>query len=188
MESIEKHIVDLIVRGDNKFVALLYDNYADSLYGIVLRILGDERTAKDVMQDSFTKVWKNAGTYDPEKAKLFTWLLTIFRNTAIDRLRAIRKKADRKIQTTDLYVYDNRQTVFNIDSLDIKKHLSGLDTKYVEVIEALFFRGLTQKEASESLQIPLGTVKTRLKIGLRMLRNIYDEKTMYLMFLYLMTS
>jgi len=175
MNAIEKNIVQLIQAGDNKFVELLYDHYSASLYGMVLRIVKDDMVAEDVMQDSFIKIWKKSADFKPEKSRLFTWLLTICRNTAIDRLRSSKKKKENEIQSDDSLVYNIGEEKINPEVLDIHKHLSKIDKKYIDVINALFFQGMTQQEISEKLNVPLGTVKTRLKIGLRELRKFYIE-------------
>jgi len=169
---------------DKEFISLLLNHYGDSLYGIVLRMMKDESLAKDVMQDSFVKIWKKGDTYDPRKAKLFTWLLRICRNTALDKIRSLKSRGAHEIQTGDSYVYDSRSTSYKPELMDLKHHLSTLELKYVEVIEALFYKGMTQKEASESLNLPIGTVKTRLKIGLRELRIVFSE-TQLIIYLFL---
>ena len=176
MSNIEQQIIDLMKKRDKRFISLLYDHYTDSLYGIVLRMLNDEALAQDVIQDSFVKIWKNADSYDPDRAKLFTWILRICRNTALDKMRSLKSRGKHEIQTEDSNVYDNRTSNYNPDVMDLKKHLSSLEDKYVEVINALFYKGMTQKEASEALNLPLGTIKTRLKIGLRELRKVFSEK------------
>ena len=87
MKSIEHIIIALLRKKDNASIPLIIEHYGDTLYGIACRMMGDAEQAEDVMQDSFIKIWKNATDYDPKKAKLFTWLLAIVRNTAIDKIR-----------------------------------------------------------------------------------------------------
>lgn len=173
MYDVERNIISLMEKGNKRFIELLYDNYADNLFGVVLRIVGEPGLAEDVIQESFIKIWKNHSSYDQNKSRIFTWILSICRNTAIDKLRKVNKVSGQEIQVADSVVYDNRTSEYNPDVMDIRKHLDKLDEKYVSVINALFFQGLTQQEASEKLEIPLGTVKTRLKIGLRELKKIY---------------
>jgi len=132
-------------------------------------MLGDEALSKDALQECLIKVWKNAGSFDHKKARLFTWLLRIARNTAIDKLRVEGRRSEVMIQNQDSNVNKVEQGL-NIDHIDIHKHIHELDVKYSKVIYALFFRGLTQEEASKSLEIPVGTVKSRLRIGLRELK------------------
>lgn len=173
---LEKEIVNLLGNGDQKAMSLLYNNYADSLYGVILKIITDEDLAQDVLQETFIKVWKKAKTYDSNKARLFTWLYRIAYNTAIDKVRSKTKKDKKEVQIENSNVYKLTSKGLNQDVLDIKTHLKTIDEKYQTVINALFFEGMTQQEASEELNIPLGTIKSRLKIGLRELKKIYDPE------------
>jgi RNA polymerase sigma factor (sigma-70 family) len=174
ISSIEKEIVNLLERGDKKAITLLYENYADSLFGVIKKIIADDDTAQDVLQESFVKIWRYSKKYDSTKAKLFTWLYRIAYNTAIDKVRSLKNKGDNEVQIETSNVYKISSNELNQDVLDIKKHLGSLDEKYQIVINALFFEGMTQQEASEELDIPLGTIKSRLKIGLRELKRIYN--------------
>lgn len=172
--AIEKEIVDLLQNGDKKAINLLYEYYADSLYGVIQKIISDEDTAQDVLQETFVKIWRYAKKYDSSKAKLFTWLYRIAYNTAIDKVRSQKNKSGNEVQLETSAVYKITSNELNQDVMDIKKHLSSLDEKYQIVINALFFEGMTQQEASDELDIPLGTIKSRLKIGLRELKKIYN--------------
>lgn len=174
ISTIEKEIVSLLGRGDKKAIHLLYENYADALYGVIKKIISDDDTAQDVLQESFVKIWRYSKKYDATKAKLFTWLYRIAYNTAIDKVRSLKTKIDNEIQIETSSVYKITSNELNQDVLDIKKHLDSLDEKYQIVLHALFFEGMTQQEASEELDIPLGTIKSRLKIGLRELKKIYS--------------
>ena len=171
--AIEKEIVSLLQNGDKKAITLLYEYYADSLYGVIQKIISDEDTAQDVLQETFVKIWRYAKKYDSSKAKLFTWLYRIAYNTAIDKVRSQKNKSGNEVQLETSNVYKITSNELNQDVMDIKKHLNSLDEKYQIVINALFFEGMTQQEASDELDIPLGTIKSRLKIGLRELKKIY---------------
>ena len=172
--AIEKEIVSLLQNGDKKAITLLYEYYADSLYGVIQKIISDEDTAQDVLQETFVKIWRYAKKYDSSKAKLFTWLYRIAYNTAIDKVRSQKNKSGNEVQLETSNVYKITSNELNQDVMDIKKHLNSLDEKYQIVINALFFEGMTQQEASDELDIPLGTIKSRLKIGLRELKKIYN--------------
>ena len=177
---LEKHIVELLREGNEKAISLLYEHYGDTLYGVALKVVQNEAMAQDVMQESFVKIWKKAHTYDASKAKLFTWLFRITRNTAIDKLRSVSTKSDKEIQIDVSDVYTIGVEGVRPEFLDMEKQLEKIEPKYREVLEALFFDGMTQQEASEELDIPLGTIKSRLKIGLRELRKIYGPAVMIL--------
>ena len=174
-DRFEQEVCALMRSGDQRFVELLYDRYGEALYGLALRIVRDEALASDVVQDSFVKVWKNHASFDSSRSRVFTWMYSLVRNTAIDKLRSVQKRANREIQTDDQIVSPTTDQVIRPDSIDIPLHVSSLDEKHQEVINALFFRGLTQQEASDELGLPLGTVKTRLRIALRELRKIYVD-------------
>ena len=172
--AIESQIVNLLNQGDKKAINLLYENYANSLYGVILKITNDEELAQDALQETFVKVWKNSKKYDSSKAKLFTWLYRIARNTAIDKLRSYNNRFEKEVQIDKSNVYILPTSNLNQDVIDLKEHVAKLDEKYQIVINALFFEGMTQQEASEELDIPLGTIKSRLKIGLRELKKVYN--------------
>ncbi|MEL4307884.1 RNA polymerase sigma factor [Joostella sp. CR20] len=181
-QLLEKNIISLLQQKDEKGMSLLYEYYGDTLFGAALKITKDEDLAKDVLQISLMKIWKKIDTYDAKKSKLFTWMFRITRNTAIDKIRSANLKRDQEIQIEVSDVYNLGVDSVNPEHLDIKKHLGSLDEKYQIVMEALFFQGMTQQEASEALDIPLGTVKSRLKIGLRELRRIYDPAMLSILF------
>ncbi|PQJ15606.1 RNA polymerase sigma factor [Aureicoccus marinus] len=172
---LENHIIQLLHERDEKAISLLYEHYGDTLFGVANKVVRDEELAQDILQESFVKIWKNSETYDPSKAKLFTWLFRITRNTAIDKLRSAQNKSDKEIQIDFSDVYTIGVQGIRPDEMDMEENLAKIDPKYREVLEALFFIGLTQQEASEKLDIPLGTIKSRLKIGLRELRKIYGD-------------
>lgn len=173
-QLLEKNIITFLKERNEKGMSLLYDHYGDALFGTALKITRDEDLAKDVLQLSLMKIWEKIETYDPAKSKLFTWMYRITRNTAIDRIRSVNLKADQEIQMEVSDVYNLGVQSVNPDLLDVRKHLNNLDEKYLVVLQALFFEGMTQQEASEELGIPLGTIKSRLKIGLRELKKVYD--------------
>lgn len=184
---IERHIVSLLAEKDDKAISLLYENYGDTLFGVAYKVVKDEDLAQDILQESFIKIWKKADTYDASKAKLFTWLFRIVRNTAIDKLRSVTNKSDKEIQIDVSDVYNVGVKGINPEHLDIQENLDKIEDKYRIVLEALFFEGMTQQEASDELEIPLGTIKSRLKIGLRELGKIYGTTMSLLLILNLLS-
>ena len=177
---LEKHIIELLHEGNDKAISLLYEHYGDTLYGVAYKVVRDEELAQDVLQESFVKIWNKSHTYDPSKAKLFTWLFRITRNTAIDKIRSLSNKTEREIQMDVSDVYNVGEENIRPELIDMKKQLEKIDPKYQIVLEALFFEGMTQQEASDELGIPLGTIKSRLKIGLRELKKIYGAASLLL--------
>ena len=172
---LENHIVELLRERNEKAISLLYDHYGDTLFGVAYKVVKDEDLAQDILQESFVKIWKKSDTYDPTKAKLFTWLFRITRNTAIDKLRSANTKTEKEIQMDVSDVYNLGIESIKPEFLDVRENLEKIEEKYQIVLDALFFQGMTQQEASDELDIPLGTIKSRLKIGLRELKKIYGS-------------
>jgi len=183
---LEKHIVELLEERNDKAISLLYEHYGDTLYGVAKKVVRDEELAQDVLQESFVKIWKKSDSYDASKAKLFTWLFRITRNTAIDKLRSVNTKTDREIQMDVSDVYNLGVDSIKPEFMDVRENLDKIESKYQIVLEALFFEGMTQQEASDELNIPLGTIKSRLKIGLRELKKIYGTSMLLALVLNLM--
>ncbi|MEL6865472.1 MAG: sigma-70 family RNA polymerase sigma factor [Bacteroidota bacterium] len=173
----EQHIIHLLKTQDKRGVSILYDRYIDALYGVALRIVRSEDVAEDVVQDAFVKVWKHAMNYDASKGSLFTWLLNITRNTAIDRIRSAHYRHQAKIQNVDAIVHNHKKWSVSMkeEHVGLRKIVGQLDEKYREVIDLVYFRGFTQQEVQEHLKIPLGTVKSRIRIALRELRKTFDH-------------
>ncbi|AGC75624.1 RNA polymerase sigma-70 factor (ECF subfamily) [Nonlabens dokdonensis] len=172
MTFIEKHIIELLQEKDERAISLIYDQYAAPLYGVILKITRNEAMASDVLQETLIKVWHKSHVYDPEKAKLFTWLFQIARNTALDALRKSKRKSDKEIQIQNRDVYPNEDGIDKEDRDLINAQINRLDKKYREVLETIFFKGMTHMEAADYLNLPLGTLKTRLRNALKELRTI----------------
>jgi len=178
----DSYITQLLQTGDKKAIAYIYDKWADPLYGVIYNICKDEAIAKDVLQDTFVKVWEKSDTYDAKKSKLFTWIYQIARNKAIDAYRKIKKNRIENIQKADIIV-SNVRSDQKLYHSELNKHITKLDPKYQEVLQSLFFEGMTHMEMSEKTGIALGTIKTRLRIALRELREIYNEPSIVILIL-----
>lgn len=178
MDAQEEHIIRLLWQQDKEAINLLYEKYAPGLYGVAVKILRCEDLARDVLQDTFVKVWKNGCRYDPEKGSLFTWLLNITRRTAIDRLRS--KKQRSVITGEGLEAISGKDESgyvdFNPNHIGLKSVVNGLDEKYRILIDLVYFQGYTHSEVEKCLDIPLGTVKTRVRTALQQLKRIFTEK------------
>lgn len=164
--------------GDDKVISELYDKYAPALYGVILKIVGSEAVAQDVLQDTFVKIWRNGRAYDPGKGTLFTWMLNIARNTAIDMTRsaAFQRRSTQQSLESGLFNSSQHGTMqHNPDHIGVKRIVGGLEKKYQVIIELIYFKGFTQREVQEYLNLPLGTVKSRARIALRELRRIFEE-------------
>ena len=174
----EKELIAQLIAQDKLALEYLYDHYSQALYGVILRIVGSENIAQEILQDVMLKVWNNIGSYDPNKGRLFTWLLNLARNQAIDKLRS--KEIQRQLKTDQLgntvYILNQMKSEYPIkeESIGIKELLEKLVPEQRTVVELAYFRGYTQSEISKEFNIPLGTVKTRLRYALIALRKILN--------------
>lgn len=159
----------------------MYDNYANALFGVINRILVDDQTSEDVLQKTMIKIWKNVETYDPVKASFYTWMSVIARNTALDQKRLKNFQSREKTISTDEIVYKPVVSTPEGTELDATRLLSTLDDNYRVVLEYAYLKGYTQQEISDTLEIPLGTVKTRLRAAINLLREeLKNEKKYFL--------
>jgi len=171
--ALENEIITLLQRKDERAIALLFENYSNALYGIISNTIRDQEVAQEVLQDVFLKVWKNADKYDVQKGRLYTWLAQITRMATIDTFRS--GKYQRGLQSTELdaIVSNDRKHSEEIHIADagLMKIINAMDPKYRDIIEAVYFKGYSQSEAAKQLDIPLGTVKTRVRSAIVELRK-----------------
>ncbi|MCS6795797.1 MAG: sigma-70 family RNA polymerase sigma factor [Raineya sp.] len=173
---LESELIEQLKAKNEKALEYLYDHYASCMYGVAMRILGDEALAQDTLQEAFVKIWQNVEQYDFTKGKLFTWVLNILRNTAIDKLRA----KEQKYRTEDLSNLKRKadnDTLKQAETIGITDLTRKLKPEHRVIIEMMYFEGYSQSEIAEKLGIPLGTVKTRAKNALDFLRNLLKEDT-----------
>ncbi len=157
---------------NNQAFEYLYDHYSGSLYGIILQIVQNSTFANDVMQEVFVNIWRKIETYDPAKGRLFTWMLNISRNASIDLLRSRNYQNSQKNQELTDSVYGSDQvTQTSTDSIGLTKFLVKLRPDHRVLIELAYFKGYTHEEIAKIQDIPLGTVKTRIRNALLQLRE-----------------
>ncbi len=172
----EATLVEALKRKDNLAFEHLYTNYKASLFTIVKQIINNEDTAADVLQEAFVTAWKNIDKYDPGKGRLFTWLFNVTRNCAINTTRSKGFKTQQKNDSVEDYVnyIDSRDnTTLNINQIGLRKQIHQLREDYKNVLELSYFNGYTHEEIAKILDIPVGTVKTRLRNALIELRKLF---------------
>ena len=174
--DIETQVVTLLKQGDKKAVSIAYQNYADALFGIIVRIVKSKEIAEEVLQDTFVKIWGNASKFDESKGRLFTWFANIARNSAIDMVRSAKYRNLQKTDSLDNPVYTNVDPNTNMEIKDagLEKVINSMDEKYRLIIDKLYFEGYSHSELSKELGIPLGTVKSRLRLAIKELRQKLD--------------
>ncbi|SEN06596.1 RNA polymerase sigma-70 factor, ECF subfamily [Mucilaginibacter gossypiicola] len=154
----------------------LYDMYYGALFGTIARIVPDQYQSEDVLQECFLRIWNQIDQYDSSKGRLFTWMVNIARNMAIDRLRSKGYRNDRKTGGLEgcEHIAQSHEGIFDrLDSRLIRKGMVILQQKELNIVDLIYYQGYTHTEVAEALQIPLGTVKTRLRTALQRLRVYY---------------
>lgn len=170
----QEELLPLVLKKDDKAFTILYDMYSKNLYGVIYNLIKDKEEAEDVLQEVFVKIWKNIESYNETKGRFFTWILNIARNTTIDKLRSKGFNNSQKNLSSDNFVHlldDSNKLTNKIDTIGIQEFVKKLKPKCIQIIDLLFFKGYTQQEASDELEIPLGTVKTQNRNCINDLRN-----------------
>jgi RNA polymerase sigma factor (sigma-70 family) len=158
-------------------VEALYDMYSASLFGVISRIVIDTATAEDVLQDTFVKIWNSFSSYSAEKGRLFTWMVNIARNLSIDKIRSKDFKNQNKNQELEnnvTFIDEQRNTVYKPELLGIKDLVETLKPDQKSILDLVYFKGYTHVEAADELGVPLGTIKTRLRMAIMQLRKHFN--------------
>ena len=170
----EAGLTDALKKHDNEAFEYLYSNYKGALFTVIQQIIPDKEIAGDVLQEAFIMAWKNIEKYDAAKGRLFTWLFNVTRNCAINTTRSKNYKTQLKNDSFDNYVTyaDSRESqIININQIGLRKQVHQLREDYKNVVELSYFNGFTHEEIAKILNIPSGTVKTRLRNALIELRK-----------------
>ncbi|WP_316807783.1 sigma-70 family RNA polymerase sigma factor [Pedobacter agri] len=173
----EHLLVNDLLKNDLSAFNKFYKMYAPNLMGVIMKIVNQQETAEDLLQEVFLKIRKSLHTYDEKKSRLFTWMLNITRNTALDHLR---KKSYRQEKTNvffeDVTIELEAHTFsMNTDAIGIKKLLEQLSPKQKLVLDLAYYQGYTHEEIAERLSMPVGSVKTSLRQAIISLRVIFGE-------------
>ena len=170
----EEELVSSLKLNDRVAFDYLYNSYSGALYNIIHKIVKDDERASDVLQDAFVKIWKNIANYSPEKGRLFTWMLNIVRNTAIDAFRSDSNRPGfDDIESSLSRVEQTANYQPSIQTIDVRNIVEKLKPDRKLLIDLVYFQGYTQEEAAEELKIPLGTAKTRLRTAVQDLKMFF---------------
>jgi RNA polymerase sigma-70 factor (ECF subfamily) len=163
----------MLQQRNEKAFAYLYDNYSGALYGIISSIVIDKEISNDVLQNVFINIWRKIESYDASKGRLFTWMLNIARNASIDEIRSKGYKDSQKNQSlSDNVDIAGAVTGPAIDDVGLKKVLTKLKGELRILVDMSYFQGFTHEEIAKVLNMPLGTVKTRIRSALIQLRTM----------------
>lgn len=168
----EQELVAALRQKEEEAFSYLYDHYAGALYGIIKQIVTDLELSNDVLQETFVNIWRKIELYDETKGRLFTWMLNIARNAAIDKTRS--KGFQQSLRQQPLADAESYQLQVRpgIDDFGLKKVLSKLKQEQRQLIDLSYYQGFTHDQIAKALDIPLGTVKTRIRSALMQLRAL----------------
>jgi RNA polymerase sigma factor (sigma-70 family) len=158
-------------------IEALYDMYSAALLGVILRIVQHDEVAEDLLQETFIKIWHSADSYDSSKGRLFTWMMNVARNLSIDKLRSKDFRNTNKNQDIENnvdFIDSQKRITFNADTLGLKEMVTALKPEFNDVLDMVYFKGYTHVEAAEALNLPLGTVKTRIRMAIMELRKHFN--------------
>jgi RNA polymerase sigma factor (sigma-70 family) len=173
----EEELVRSLRNREKIAIEALYDMYSSSLYGVILRIVVDVPVAEDVLQETFVKIWHSFSSYSTEKGRLFTWMVNLARNLAIDKLRSKdfkNQNKNRELENNVSFIDEQRNIVYKPELLDIKELVETLKPEQKSILDLVYFKGYTHVEAADELGIPLGTIKTRLRMAIQQLRKHFN--------------
>lgn len=170
----EEEIIAGLRAHDRKTIEYLYEKYSRALFAVISRIISDKDIAEEVFHDAFIKITRKIDSYEESKGRLYTWMANICRNSAIDKLRSKEISQSGKTNTIDDFVYgleSQTGTQEFVDGIGVKDLMDRLNPDQKFIIEYIYFKGYTHAEISEEFDIPLGTVKSRIRAALQVLKK-----------------
>ena len=177
----DEDLISLVEANDAQAFAVLYDRHSRAAYSLAYRMMGKRQAAEDLVQDAFLKVWRAAGSYRAERGSVQTWLLSIVHNRGIDQLRSLashRRTQDRieasapKSQPSEAFA----ETWHNSQGERVREALKTLPPEQLKILELAYFSGYTHVEIAKLLGLPLGTVKGRMRLGLKKMKDYFGSQ------------
>ena len=178
-------LMERIVRRDDRALEELYERFSRALYAVILSIVKKKEDAEEILCEIFFQVWEKAPSYDLGKGSVYTWLLTLARNRAIDKIRSKSYKNDKQ-NDDDVDEMDAFTNMNNPSPLDnillseraalVKSALAQIPPDQKQVLEVAYFEGYTQSEIAIRMNLPMGTVKTRMRSGMKALQDLLKDK------------
>jgi RNA polymerase sigma-70 factor, ECF subfamily len=179
----DEDLISLVEANDAQAFATLYDRHSRAAYSLAYRMMGERHSAEDLVQDAFLKVWRAATSYRAERGSVRTWLLSIVHNRGIDQLRssASRRRMQDKVEASAPRFQPSEafaESWRNAQREQVREALRSLPKEQLQVLELAYFSGYTHVEIAELLDLPLGTVKGRMRLGLKKVKDYFDSQDM----------
>ncbi len=170
----EQDIINLLKQGNQQGMTLLYSNYSGALYGIIFRMVREEELAKEILQDVLLRIWKYISKYNPEKGRFYTWMAQIARNCCLNQINSAKYQRAKQTDSLDPEVHSNERLTENptVKDSGLSDVISKMDPEHRILIDYLYFKGYSQSETAKELDIPIGTVKTRIRKAILHLRKV----------------
>jgi len=177
----DENLISLVEAGDADAFATLYDRHSQAAFSLAYRMMGERQAAEDLAQDAFLKVWRGASSYRAERGSVRTWILSIVHNRGIDKLRsqASRRKTQERVEASAPRSQPSEafaETWRNSQRDQVREALNTLPAEQLKILELAYFSGYTHVEISELLGLPLGTVKGRMRLGLKKIRDYFESR------------
>lgn len=179
----DEDLIALVEAGDAEAFSALYDRHSRAAYSLAYRMLGERQAAEDLVQEGFTKVWRSATSYRAERGSVRTWILSILHNRGIDHLRssASRRRTQDRVELTAETSQPSEafaETWRNSQRTQVQAALRSLPTEQLKILELAYYSGYTHVEIAEMLDLPLGTVKGRMRLGMKKIKEFFDSQGM----------
>src|ERR687884_2182610 len=175
----DEDLISLVETADAEAFATLYDRHSRAAFSLAYRMMGERQASEDLAQDAFLKVWRSASSYRAERGSVRTWILSIVHNRGIDQLRsnASRRTTQEKIEASAPRSQPSEafaETWRNTQREQVREALGTLPPEQLKILELAYFSGYTHVEISDLLSLPLGTVKGRMRLGLKKIRDFFE--------------
>jgi RNA polymerase sigma factor (sigma-70 family) len=178
-DQLEKtDLIFLLKNKNQESFSDLYDSYSRALYGVTFKMVNDNEVAEDILQEVFIKIWEHIDKYDASKGTLFTWMINITRNTCRDYFRSKHYQIQKLVSENSFENMNtdnkNPHVTYQDENYELNELTQRLEPKYKEIIDLVYIFGYSQEEVSKMLDLPIGTVKTRSRTAIKILRELYN--------------
>jgi RNA polymerase sigma factor (sigma-70 family) len=174
----EEELVSALQQRNESALSYLYDQYSGALNAVIINLIKDDVLSEDILQETFLKIWNNILTYDSSKGRLFTWMRTIANNLTLDKIRGKEFKKQAKIKGDETIAITIRDEDNNINNLintnDLKNRINNLEPRQRLILNMSYFEGYTQEQIAAELDMPVGTVKTKIRAAIIALRKTFQ--------------